>query len=225
MCCGSSGKSKWENTLKVIGIAGLAGSGKDTVAGFISKNLTVQGMHVKRQGFADKLKVSATLSLGYSPDEPLGTDSHTQECVYFCNNLKHMDIMVKNEFGTRWLTSGRQFLQNYGTEAHRDVFGADFWLDAVLPRQAHVLTPGKRWQGRDDCDVLLIPDVRFDNEAQRVLDYGGTIWEIRRSGGRVEDSHLSEAGLLTPPDYIVENRETLEELRVTVDALVTVWLR
>ena len=27
----------------------------------------------------------------------------------------------------------REFLQRYGTEAHRDVFGKDFWLEYTLP--------------------------------------------------------------------------------------------
>jgi len=29
--------------------------------------------------------------------------------------------------------TGRQALQRYGTEGHRDVFGEDFWVDALLP--------------------------------------------------------------------------------------------
>lgn len=184
--------------MRIIGLCGAAGSGKDTVAGMIAE--LVPG--AKRQGFADALKQSAARL--FLPEASI------EEGVQFCNTLKAPEAVVgwaPIEGAQAILISGRQFLQRYGTESHRDVFGQDFWLDAVLP------------DGRDDCELLLIPDMRFENEAERVVDRGGEVWKIVRPEVSPVEAHVSEAGI--PADYIAQellNYGTLEELRTIVTA-------
>ena len=188
--------------MRVIGLTGPARSGKDTVAEIIAEALPGE---VHRQGFADALKVSAARALGF--------DGDTAACVRFCNALKGSGGSVTTYLpqdrldDPSFVTSGRSFLQRYGTEAHRDVFGQDFWLDAVLP------------EGRDDCDTLLIPDVRFDNEAQRVLDRGGEVWAVRRPGVEAINGHSSEGGV--PAELVsrtIDNSGSLTDLRRAVEA-------
>lgn len=200
--------------MKVIGLTGRARSGKDTVAGLIA--LELEGQHVIRQGFADKLKVSAARALGLN--------ASPEDCIAFCDELK-VDGRVAVQIGgdgdqaISAEVSGRTYLQRFGTEAHREVFGEDFWLDAVLPLAWR--SSDSYYLDRDDCDVLVVPDVRFPNEALRVHACGGEVWRIvRPEAERVED-HASEAGV---PRHLVTrsilNVGTLDDLRATVGAML-----
>jgi hypothetical protein len=194
------GDMKVITPMKVIGLTGIARSGKDTVAQIIQEE--VDG-RIERQGFADRLKLSAA-RLFYP-------DIDQEAAIEFCDYLKSSggigwaldDTGVQDKGIT-----GRQFLQRYGTEAHRNVFGEDFWLDAVLP------------EGRDDCDVLVVPDVRFDNEAVRVYERGGEVWRLVRDVPGVE-SHASEVGVSEELVLVrIENAGTLQDLRVGVRAVL-----
>lgn len=177
----------------IIGLTGHARAGKDTVAEFLLE--MAEGRAV-RQGFADALKVSACRALGIAGSDP--------ELIEFCNWLKtEGSVLVFDKLGqTKSRQTGRSFLQCYGTEAHREVFGDDFWLDAVLP------------EGREDFDVLVIPDVRFENEARRIIDRGGEVWRIERPDLSANDTHASELPL--PPELVsatIVNDGTLDVLR------------
>lgn len=185
----------------VIGLTGRARAGKDTVAALVGE---MAGTTVLRQGFADKLKLSAARL--FLPECTLG------EALAWCDSVKvdgAVSTYVEDERShgdTFWGMSGRQFLQRYGSEAHRDVFGIDFWLDAVLPPA-----------GRTDCDLLVIPGVRFENEAQRVLDHDGEVWEIVRPGATSADAHASEDGI--PKRMVTKtiiNDGSLDDLRAKV---------
>lgn len=174
--------------MRIIGLTGVAGSGKDTAANILLAEDTLGT--VVRQGFADKLKLSAAQL--FIP----GCDM--EEAIKFCNWLKlEGSVKVNGD-----LISGRQFLQRYGTEAHRNVFGTDFWLDAVLP------------EGRDDCDLLVIPDVRFANEADRVVDRGGEVWMLHRPNAPPVEDHESELRLNDEQiSSVVDNSGHLGDLR------------
>lgn len=182
--------------MRIIGLTGPARSGKDTVAHIIAESAAGT---VRRQGFADLLKQSASRIAHPTHD--------VAEGVTFCDWLKTEGrVQFTTDDGEAVADiSGRQFLQRYGTECHREVFGDDFWLDAVLP------------EGRDDCDLLLIPDVRFPNEAQRILDRGGEVWRVQRPGTEAANGHASEAAI--PAELVgrvVHNAGTLSDLRRTV---------
>jgi hypothetical protein len=208
--------------VRVIGLCGAAGAGKDTVASIIMDEFVGgEGSRaVKRQGFADALKLSAARL--FFPD------CDTEQAIEFCNELKlagSVRVDLPGGLSGSQRITGRQFLQRYGTEAHRGVFGEDFWLDAVLPLEAvdvHQFGDGSTYRiagpcARDDCDLLLIPDVRFENEAIRVADCGGEIWEVVRPGVDGVEAHASEAGIRG--DLVtrtVHNGGSLADLRLTV---------
>jgi hypothetical protein len=62
--------------------------------------------------------------------------------------------------------------------------------------------------------VFMIPDVRFENEADWLRSEGGILIEVSR-GSPGEDSHASEAGV--PDKYIthsIVNDGTIDELIV-----------
>lgn len=187
--------------IEVIGLHGGLESGKDTTFSVIEK---VALRPVKRDAFADRLKQSAAAALGYKGDNP----------VDFCNVLKEygsIHIMADGLIDEYNIT-GREYLQWYGTEAHRQVFNPDFWIKAVLPDE-----------GRDDLEqdtLLVITDVRFPNEAEAVRRVGGEVWEVDASKRKPRDeSHASEKrlpdGLI---DYVLDNNGTLEDLGRNVRA-------
>lgn len=141
----------------------------------------------------------------------------------------------------RQTISGREYLQLFGTEAHRDVFGSDFWVDALLPLgyegNPSVWIPNIdrplwyrnfRWQdpegttGGHPAEVCLITDCRFDNEAQRIGDLGGQIWRIERDGSGAgsagKEGHASEQALPGESiNLIIDNNGSLSDLAEAVE--------
>jgi Deoxynucleotide monophosphate kinase len=196
--------------VKIIALTGAAGSGKDTVCGFALEWCEEKGINAERLAFADPLKVSAAAAFGIDPSEALE----------FCNWLKQPGVFVTAERlegsaldmpggakGKR--ISGRQFLQFYGTEAHRDVFGPRFWAEVTERKLVSRAALG--------LDVVFLTDPRFPNEAQMIHKHDGEIWEVVRPGQSKVEAHVSEAGL---PDGAIEfqihNSSNLDALRVLV---------
>lgn len=190
---------------QLIGISGKKGRGKDTVFSILSQLLEDRDLVVEREGFADRLKLSAKRC--FEPDAEF--DPSVLQWSDYLKNHGYVQFIIEHESGVHSHTiTGREFLQNYGTEAHRDVFGKDFWINAVLPED---------WQDRHpDTDVLVITDVRFPNEAERVLEVGGSIWEVQRpelDKQEVADTHASEIPLPRRYiDHIIVNDSSLYAL-------------
>lgn len=193
----------------LIGLHGEAQSGKDTSYRMIADH--AGSIPCRREGFADRLKLSAAAALGFIGD--------TDEAIEFCNQLKQPGIMIEvfdqNEGGTITDLTGREYLQYYGTEAHRDVFGQRFWVDMVL-------------ESSKRSELLVVTDVRFENEARAIRDRGGEIWHvIRPKGDKIaESAHSSERPL--PPELIdrmILNDSDLLNLRVRVIDALRMFLR
>ena len=189
--------------MKIIGIHGPSRSGKDTIYQILVEEFST--IKFQRQGFADALKVSAALALGLR-----GPDDHDAELIAKMDRIKESG-QVKSPFG---MISGRQFLQNYGTEAHRNMFGEDFWIDAVIPDPSF---PKLMASGViRNADVLVIPDVRYQNEIGRVNDAGGQLWKINRNIEGHTTGHASEGKLVANWDRVIDNNGTKDDLRSDV---------
>lgn len=189
---------------ELLGLAGRKFAGKDTLARLLIEEGERRGIKVVRAAFADKLKVSAARALGL-------LDEGDAYCVRLMDHLKeHGQITVKLDAVRTLSLSGREYLQWFGTEAHRDVFGSDFWVDALLP-----LGPGV-WEARfEGADLVVVSDCRFASEAERVRSLGGKILRVDRDLPDDGDRHASEAGL--PSEFIyetVDNIGSLADLRV-----------
>lgn len=113
-----------------------------------------------------------------------------------------------------WGMSPREIFQKVGTDAMRNTFGANVWI--------------KRWSLSylllKDTDHIVVPDVRFDNEAELIRNLGGIIVDVQRGTGLTGSTgdHASEKGLSSLPDYVINNSGTLDELYAQVDYLVEV---
>jgi hypothetical protein len=189
--------------MKLIGLHGRLSSGKDTAFDFLANN--DPGLNFKRVAFADKLKISAMAALGYDSDKCSDEDVLADAGVLKARG--EIAVYLDGEFEVSF--TGREYLQWYGAEAHRDLFGEYFWVNALLPKPGPFLT-----QESNDkllchhypyTDVLVVTDVRFDNEATRILALGGEVWWIdaeQRLGSNT-DKHASEAKL---PDSLISRR-------------------
>lgn len=168
----------------LIGLHGFAESGKDTVYSRI-RHL---GRQAVRVAFADKLKVSAMRSLGFRQAE----DS---DLIALANQLKDIGVITIDIPGVlTHVITGRQYLQYFGTEGHRDVFSEDFWVDqALLPVMGSDLDHGNM--------TVVATDCRFVNEAERIRQLGGEVWEVKGLMSASSDDHPSEVRL---PDHLID---------------------
>jgi len=194
----------------LIGVTGQKRSGKGEVAGFVKDWAYSQRLTAEERGFSDLLKWSA-----YRLFKP---DCTMREGIEWCNELKEKGSVASYGLTDNWKlpVSGREFLQSYGTEAHREVFGKDFWVDSLLPLD----DPDKLRSNFKNATIGVISDLRFDNEAERIKELGGAIWNVERQL-EIHDAHVSEQGI-DPSliDYRLDNSGGLTELRLKVEDAV-----
>lgn len=102
----------------------------------------------------------------------------------------------------------RPVLQWWGTEFRRDLFSSTYWLDRARATIQH---------GLDENRLVVITDVRFQNEADFVREHGGKVWKVVRENNTNTDKHPSETELASiGADYYVFNNGSLKDLRLAV---------
>lgn len=222
----------------LIGLSGSKESGKDSAYQFIHEWAADRGVRAGRRGFADALKLS--FARLFIPDCSL------EEAIQWCDILKQP--MSRGLLKIEWsngligngetLTtiehriSGRMALQRYGTEGHREVFGDDFWVDALLPEDSSWamnfisrMDEMQMFGGFEPPEICVVSDVRYENEAERIRKLGGQVWEIIRPGLESSDDHASEAGL---PSHLIDEQifndteGDLVPFKLAVKAMMTV---
>jgi hypothetical protein len=224
--------------VKLIGINGFKESGKDTAYKLIAALAEHHGKTAVRRAFADNLKIAAAKALGY--------EGEPQHLIDAMNALKAEGGFVASGFkvlgawdrsGVEKLTiTGRKYLQLFG-QKHREVFGDTFWIDQVLPDPgikkydlALPDLPSNVGQSEIDralvekfginCDYAVVTDVRYENEAERVLDLGGVVLEIKRPGVE-SDGHDSERPL--PPELVthtIVNDGAIDAFKTKIEAFL-----
>lgn len=103
----------------------------------------------------------------------------------------------------------RMGLQWWGTELRR-AQDEEYWVKQLIQS---IRT--------SDCDVAVVTDCRFPNEAETVRSMGGNVIRIERSGPS-GDCHPSETMMDNYQfDYVICNRGTMEDLEHEVCALLS----
>lgn len=196
------------NLTPVIGVTGKKRHGKDTVAEYLT---TKRGY--TRIALADELKrmVLDLDPLVVVPDShTVGTDLHPSE-VY------RLSVLVER-FGMEAMKNVpevRRLLQVMGTEVirYRD---PDFWV-RTLHKRLRDLEAETGVAG-----LWVVPDIRYDNEAEWIKSLGGTVIQVVRPGIDDGDSHASEAGISSEfLDATVLNDGGVDDLFRGLDGL---WL-
>ena len=175
----------------IIGINGAKGAGKDTVGTHLVSNHGFQ-----RFAFADLLKQSAAA---------LWPNVQPQHWDLWKNDPR-VEVVITS-FGVPIArVSVREFLQRYGTEAHRDVFRDDFWIHSLAESIG------------DNSGDVVITDMRFPNEIEAVRLWGGKLWKVVRPGTGQGDNHRSEHVVPDQEfDAVFVNSMGIEELHRAVD--------
>lgn len=142
--------------VKLIGIHGKAGVGKNTVSDFLCGSY--KGYY--EEAFADPLKQTAAVAFGI----PI---------TYF------LDRDLKETPHPYWNKSPREILQSLGTEMFRNYLGSDFWIRRMAGRVNNDLLP-EDVGAYDEQDTVVIPDVRFQNEYDWIIANDGHIIHLTR---------------------------------------------
>ena len=171
-----------------IGLGHYKRTGKDTFANFLLRELTNHGVTAKKVSFAWKLKQICHELYGWAGcREPEFYDTPEGELL---REVK-LERLICEERPEG--LSPRDIWINMGTNAVREQVYQRTWLDYVLCTDFGV-------------KVVIIPDVRFPNEAQGIKDRGGILIKMVRPGfypdARDVPDHLNpDKALLTYNDW------------------------
>lgn len=189
----------------IVGICGKAGSGKDTVASMLTDSLgEIEDLRVHTQSMAEPIKSMVRALLMCLPPDEAGPYQQ-----YF-RKTKEVPLPVVMHH------SPRELLQSLGTEWGRETIGKDFWINIHRARlratARHASVLGSRL-------VVLVPDVRFDNEAEKLCDF---VVQVVRPDVMEVAPHKSERGIgVDLIDYTVNNIKSLDYLEEVVGNKLT----
>ena len=200
----------------IIGICGLIGSGKDTIADYLTN------FHeFRRESFASTLKDAVANVFGWDRTMLEGRTKEAREW------REQVDAWWAERLGIPHLTP-RWILQNWGTEVCRKGFHDDIWIASLENKL------------RANTDDIVVSDCRFPNEIAAIKKAGGRVVRVVRgaepewyqlavsrnrgpngnsswalSGRKLEQLgiHASETAWVgTKFDAVLDNNSTLEDL-------------
>ena len=140
----------------IIGVVGLIGAGKDTMADYL-----VNIHQFRRESFANTLKDAVSAVFGWDRDLLEGRTRHSREW------REQVDAWWADRLGMPELTP-RWVLQYWGTEVVRRSFHDDTWIASLENRL------------RKTTDDVVISDCRFPNEIGAIKRAGGLVVRVHR---------------------------------------------
>jgi hypothetical protein len=140
----------------IIGICGLIGAGKDTIADYL-----VNIHQFRRESFANTLKDAVSAVFGWDRELLEGRTKQSREWreqvdPWWAERLNMPDLTP------RWV------LQYWGTEVARKAFHDDIWIASLENKL------------RTSSDDIVISDCRFPNEIAAIKNAGGTVIRVVR---------------------------------------------
>lgn len=207
----------------IIGVCGFIGSGKDTIADYLTN---FHGF--RRESFANSLKDAVAQVFGWDRTMLEGRTKQAREW------REQVDPWWAERLGMPNLTP-RWVLQYWGTEVCRKAFHDDIWIASLENKL------------RNSKDNIVISDCRFPNEIKSIKAAGGIVIRVKRgqdpewyndaadmnagprctnwalASGRMSklNIHASETAWVgTKFDATLENDSSIDELFAKVKDLV-----
>jgi hypothetical protein len=140
----------------IIGVCGFIGSGKDTVADYLTN---FHGF--RRESFANSLKDAVAQVFGWDRTMLEGRTKQAREW------REQVDPWWAERLGMPNLTP-RWVLQYWGTEVCRKAFHDDIWIASLENKL------------RNSLDDIVISDCRFPNEIKSIKAAGGIVIRVVR---------------------------------------------
>lgn len=208
----------------IIGVTGFIGSGKDTVANYLT---TFHGY--KKLSWAGSLKDAVSHVFGWDREMLEGTTKSSREW------REQVDPWWAERLDMPNLTP-RWILQYWGTDVCRKAFHDDIWVASVENKF------------RQNKDNIVITDCRFINEINAIKRAGGITIRVERGAKpewydaaekynrgpngnadwsvskitldklNIHASEYSSVGLNY--DYYLDNNTTIDELHTQVEKLI-----
>jgi hypothetical protein len=184
----------------LIGLIGLIGSGKDTVA---ERLITQHGY--KRDSFAKSLKDAVSSMFNWDREM---LEGNTKSSRYW---REQPDKFWSEKMGKE--VTPRLILQQFGTEVMRGQMYDGIWVDSVI--------------GRYKGENTVISDTRFQNEIKTIKAHGGIVVLVKREEiptreeMQKQGAHQSEWDWIGSDfDYTIDNTSSLEGLNANIDQFI-----
>ena len=182
----------------IIGICGLIGSGKDTIADYL------QNIHqFRRESFAHTLKDAVSAVFGWDRELLEGRTRESREW------REQVDTWWAERLDMPDLTP-RYVLQFWGTEVARKSFHDDIWIASLENKL------------RKTHDDIVISDCRFPNEIKAIKRAGGIVIRVMR-GPEPEWFELAQS-VNAGPANINWSRAKTELEKYKIHASETAWI-
>jgi len=182
----------------IIGVCGLIGAGKDTIADYL-----VNIHQFRRESFANTLKDAVSAVFGWDRELLEGRTKHSrawreQVDPWWATRLDMPDLTP------RWV------LQYWGTEVVRQGFHDDTWIASLENKL------------RKTTDDVVISDCRFPNEIDAIKRAGGMVIRVRR-GPDPEWYRLAEI-VNSGPQNITWTTSKIELKKYAIHTSETAWI-
>lgn len=184
--------------LKLIGLAGPAGCGKDTVA-----QILCDTQEFRRISLADPIRQGLLTMLGIPEEYLTDRDLKEQPMPELCGK------------------SPRQAMQTLGTEWGRNCIDPHIWLKVAERKMEYINRLAST--GNAYISGIVISDIRFPGEAKWLREQGGSIWHIRRPNNpnATKAAHESEIPLIPEDDdSFVINDGDMDDLFLQISILI-----
>lgn len=215
--------------MELIGIGGKMQSGKDTTAKIIMDLKKDKPWKILR--FADSVKDIVCILLNCTRDDLENNDFKNKELGEEWWYYRNM-ISDYNFFGGLYTTkkdaeliagfssnktktiliklTPRKLLQLIGTECGRNIIHPNIWINCLKSKYDLY---------KNDYNII-IPDLRFNNEAEFIEKNNGKIIIVYRKIDN-ESDHPSETSLSISSDYsTIENNGTIDDLKLKIQIIL-----
>ena len=208
----------------IIGVCGFIGSGKDTIADYLTN---FHGF--RRESFANSLKDAVAHVFGWDRTMLEGRTKQAREW------REQVDPWWSERLNMPNLTP-RWILQYWGTEVCRRAFHDDIWIASLENKL------------RNSTDNIVISDCRFPNEIKSIRNAGGIVirvirgeepnwfedavsmnlgsqgnmtWALSKERMSKLGIHASETAWVgTKFDHMLDNNNTIDELFAQIKSII-----